>query len=74
MAAKRAEVVEALGKFIVEGIERLGGAMLITPTTFAQVLIATPDSVMLGSELDDVDLYRPVLEMYMSVIKLPGRR
>jgi AcrR family transcriptional regulator len=71
VAAKRSEVVEALGKFIVEGIDRLGGALLIPPLTFAQVLVATTDSVMLGSQLDDIDLYRPVLEMYMSVIKLP---
>jgi hypothetical protein len=71
VAAKRAEVVAAFEKFIVEGMERLGAAMLITPATFAQALIATTDSVVLGSELDDVDLYRPVLEMYMSVIKLP---
>jgi AcrR family transcriptional regulator len=73
VAAKRSEVVEALGKFIVEGIDRLGAALLIPPMTFAQVLVATTDSVMLGSQLDDVDLYRPVLEMYLSVIKLPGR-
>ena len=39
--------------------------------TFAHILIATSDSVMLGSQLDDVDLYRPILEMYVSVIKLP---
>jgi AcrR family transcriptional regulator len=73
VAAKRSEVVEALGKFIVEGIDRLGAALLIPPMTFAQVLVATTDSVMLGSQLDDVDLYRPVLEMYVSVVKLPGR-
>ncbi len=41
------------------------------PLTFAQVLIATSDSVVLGSELDDVDLYRPIVEMYVSAIKLP---
>jgi AcrR family transcriptional regulator len=73
VATKRSEVVEALEKFIVAGIDRLGAALLIPPRTFAQVLIATTDSVMLGSELDDVDLYRPILEMYVSVIKLPGR-
>jgi AcrR family transcriptional regulator len=71
VAAKRSEVVEALARFIVEGIDRLGGALLIPPLTFAHVLVATTDSVMLGSRLDDVDLYRPALEMYMSVIKLP---
>jgi AcrR family transcriptional regulator len=71
VAAKRSEVVEQLGKFIVEGIGRLGGTLLIPPLTFAQVLIATSDAVVLGSQLDDVDLYRPIVEMYMAAIKLP---
>jgi AcrR family transcriptional regulator len=71
VAAKRSEVVEALAKFIVEGIDRLGGTLLIPPLTFAQVLVATSDAVVLGSELDDVDLYRPIVEMYTSAIKLP---
>lgn len=70
VATKRSEVVEALGKFIVEGIGRLGGTLRIPPLTFAQVLIATSDAVVLGSQLDDVDLYRPIVEMYMSAIKL----
>ena len=65
------DMASLLGKFIVEGIDRLGGALLIPPLTFAQVLIATTDSVMLSSQLDDVDLYRPTLEMYVSVITLP---
>ncbi|APE15138.1 TetR/AcrR family transcriptional regulator [Mycobacterium crocinum] len=71
VAAKRSEVVEKLSEFIVKGIDRLGGTLLIPPLTFAQVLIATSDSVILGSELDDVDLYRPIVEMYTSAIKLP---
>jgi hypothetical protein len=71
VAAKRSEVVEALAEFVVEGINRLGGALLIPPLTFAHILVATTDSVMLGSQLDDIDLYRPTLEMYVSVIKLP---
>ncbi|WP_099038719.1 TetR/AcrR family transcriptional regulator [Mycobacterium neglectum] len=71
VAAKRQEVVEALAKFIVEGMDRLGGTLLIPPLTFAQVLVATSDAVVLGSELDDVDLYRPIIEMYTSAIKLP---
>ena len=71
VAVKRAEVVEALGKFIVEGIDRLGGTLTMPALTFAQVLIATSDAVVLGSELDDVDLYRPIIEMYTSAIKLP---
>jgi AcrR family transcriptional regulator len=69
VAVKRSEVVEALGKFIVEGMDRLGGTLLIPPLTFAQVLIATSDAIVLGSELDDVDLYRPIVEMYTSAIK-----
>jgi AcrR family transcriptional regulator len=71
VAARRSEVVEALGKFIVEGVDRLGGTLLIPPSAFVQILIATSDCVVLASELDDVDLYRPVVEMYVSAIKLP---
>ncbi|OAN38607.1 TetR/AcrR family transcriptional regulator [Mycolicibacterium iranicum] len=71
VAQKRAEVVDQLAKFIVEGMEQLGATLLIPPLTFAQALVATSDSVVLGSQLDDVDLYRPVVEMYTSVIKLP---
>jgi len=71
VAAKRSEVVEALAKFIVTGMDRLGGALLIPPVTFAQLLIATSDAIVLSSELDDVDLYRPIVEMYVSAIKLP---
>ena len=59
-----------MAKFIVEGLDRLGGALLIPPLTFAHVLAATSDSVVLGSQLDDVDLYRPIIDMYMSAIKL----
>jgi AcrR family transcriptional regulator len=71
VAAKRAEVVDKLATFIVEGIDRLGGTLVIPALTFAQVLVATSDSVVLGSQLDDVDLYRPIVEMYVSAIKLP---
>ena len=71
VAAKRSEVVEALAGFIVEGIDRIGGTLLIAPSTFARILVATSDSVVLASELDDVDLYRPVIEMYTSAIKFP---
>ena len=71
VAAKRSEVVEALAKFIVEGIDRLGGTLTIPPSTFAQILIATSDSVVLADQLDDENLFRPVVEMYVSAIKLP---
>ncbi|MCA2241943.1 MULTISPECIES: TetR/AcrR family transcriptional regulator [Mycobacterium] len=71
VAAKRSEAVDALAKFIVAGIDRLGGTLLIPASTFAQVLVATSDSIVLGSQLDDVDLFRPIVEMYVSVIKLP---
>jgi AcrR family transcriptional regulator len=71
VAAKRSEVVEALAKFIVTGMDRLGGSLLMPAVTFAQLLIATSDAIVLSSELDDVDLYRPIVEMYTSAIKLP---
>jgi AcrR family transcriptional regulator len=71
VATKRLEVIEALSQFVVDGIDRLGGALLISPLTFAHILIATSDSVALGSELDGVDLYRPMVEMYVSAIKMP---
>lgn len=71
VAAKRSEVVEALANFIVEGIDRLGGTLTIAPLTFAQILIATSDSVVLADQLGDEDLFRPVIEMYVSAIKLP---
>ncbi|OBI06275.1 TetR family transcriptional regulator [Mycolicibacter heraklionensis] len=71
VAAKRAEVVEQLATFIVEGVERLGGTLLIPAHTLARVLVATSDSAVLTSELDGVDLYRPVVAMYVAMIKLP---
>lgn len=71
VAAKRAEVVEQLAAFIVEGVERLGGTLLIPALNLAQVLVATSDSAVLASELDGIDLYRPVVAMYVSMIKLP---
>lgn len=71
VAAKRAEVVEQLAKFIVEGVERLGGTLLIPALTPAQVLVATSDSAVLASELDGIDLYRPAVAMYVAMIKLP---
>lgn len=72
VAAKRTEVVDALAKFIIKGIERLGGGLLIPPLTFAHILVATTNSIELVSQLDDADLYRPILDLYMSVIKLPS--
>jgi AcrR family transcriptional regulator len=71
VASKRAQVLEQLSTFIVEGLDHIGATLRIPPRTFAQVLVATSDSVVLGSELDDVDLYRPIVEMYVSAIKLP---
>lgn len=69
--AKRTEVVEQLAKFIVEGIDRLGGTLLIPPLTFAHAIIASTDAVELNSQLDDIDLYRTFVSFYLSVIKLP---
>jgi AcrR family transcriptional regulator len=72
VASKRLAAVEALAAFISSGVDRLGGTLLIPPLTFAQVLVATSDAIVLSSELDNVDLYRPIVEMYLSMISLPG--
>jgi AcrR family transcriptional regulator len=71
VAAKRSEVVEQLAKFIVEGIDQLGATLLIPPATFAHIIIATTDAVELSSHLDDVELYRAMVEMYVSAVKMP---
>ncbi|MGH3644309.1 MAG: TetR/AcrR family transcriptional regulator [Mycobacterium sp.] len=71
VAAKRQEVVEELTDFIVRGIAQLGVTLRIPATTFAHILISTSDAVILCSRLeDDVDLYRPMLELYMSALVL----
>ena len=72
VAAKRSEVVADFVKFIVGGYRATRRHPTIPASIFAQMLIATTDAVALGSELDDVDLFRPALEMYMSAIKMPG--
>jgi len=69
--ARRTEVVEELAKFIVEGIDRFGGTLLIPPLTFAHAIIASTDSVELNSQLNDIDLYRTFVGFYLSAIKLP---
>src|ERR1700709_1127221 len=51
VAAKRSEVVAAFARFIEDGMNRLGARLLMPASTFAQVLIATSDSVVLSSEL-----------------------
>ena len=71
VAAKRSEVVDQLARYIVEGIDHLGATLLIPPMTFAHIIIATTDAVELGSHLDDIDLYQPVIEMYVSAVKMP---
>ncbi|MBO2447699.1 TetR/AcrR family transcriptional regulator [Actinomadura barringtoniae] len=71
VTAKRMEAAESLARFIEDGIARFGGTLTIPALTFAHLIIATSDAVVLESRLGDVDLYRPVLEMYMSAIKRP---
>lgn len=73
VSERRHQVVESLTAFIVTGMEQLGASLLVPAETFARLLITTSDAVMLGSELDDVDLYRPALDMYLSAISLPAR-
>src|SRR6185437_13396599 len=45
VAEKRLQVAESLAKYIVQGVERLGGALVMPALTFAQLLIATTDAV-----------------------------
>ena len=71
VAAKRSEVVDQLARYIVEGIDSLGATLLIPAMTFAHIIIATTDSVELSSHLDDIDLYQPIVEMYVSAVKMP---
>jgi hypothetical protein len=71
VAAKRSEVVDQLARYIVDGIESLGATLLIPATTFAHIIIATTDAVELGSHLDEADLYQPMVEMYVSAVKMP---
>ncbi len=74
VADRRQEVAQALANFVAEGLDRIGATLSIPPLTFANVLIATTDAIELGSQLDDLDLYRPILEMYVSAIKLPAEQ
>ena len=71
VAAKRTEVVDQLAAYIVEGIDSLGATLLIPAATFAHIIIATTDAVELSSHLDDIDLYQPIVEMYVSAVKMP---
>src|ERR1700709_1296434 len=45
VAAKRSAAVEELAKFIVEGVDKLGGALLVPALTLAHVIVATTDAV-----------------------------
>src|SRR4051812_10976806 len=40
VAEKRLQVAQSLARYIVQGVDRLGGALLVPPLTFAQLLIA----------------------------------
>ena len=73
VSERRRQVVESLTEFVVTGLEALGATLAVPAETFARILITTSDAVMLGSELDDVDLYRAALDMYLSAISMPDR-
>ncbi|MFF4027749.1 TetR/AcrR family transcriptional regulator [Nocardia elegans] len=74
VADRRQQVAQALATFVAEGLDRIGATLSIPALTFANILIATTDAVELGSQLDNLDLYRPILEMYVSAIKLPAEQ
>ncbi|WP_280464080.1 TetR/AcrR family transcriptional regulator [Nocardia carnea] len=64
-------VHDELTAFIVESLGKLGATLAMPASVFAQILIATSDSIMLAAELNNTDLYRPVLELYTAVITAP---
>jgi AcrR family transcriptional regulator len=71
VAAKRSEIVDQLAKYIVAGVDNIGATLLIPAATFAHLIIATTDAIELGSHLENVDLYQPMVEMYVSAVKMP---
>ncbi|MGI5218014.1 TetR/AcrR family transcriptional regulator [Nocardia sp. CA-290969] len=71
VAPQQQQVHDELAAFIAESLGRLGATLAMPASVFAQLLIATSDSIMLAAELNDTDLYRPVLELYTAVITVP---
>ncbi|WP_416566198.1 TetR/AcrR family transcriptional regulator [Nocardia testacea] len=71
VAPQQQQVHDELTAFIVESLDKLGATLAMPAATFAQLLIATSDSIMLAAELNDTDLYRPVLALYTAVITVP---
>lgn len=63
-------MVDQRARYLVKGIDNLGATLPIPATTFA-IIIATTDAVGLGSHLDDVDLCQPIVDMYVSAVKMP---
>jgi AcrR family transcriptional regulator len=72
VAAQRLHTVESLADFITDRVEQLGGTFRIPAIILARIVMATVDGIVLGTELDGVDLYRPYLEMFMSGIGAPS--
>jgi AcrR family transcriptional regulator len=68
VAAQRLETIDSLAHFITQRVTQLGGTFRIPAQTLARLVMATSDGVTLGSYLDDVDLYRPFLEMFVAGI------
>ncbi|MBX7433410.1 TetR family transcriptional regulator [Mycobacterium sp. Y57] len=68
LAEQRRETVRSLGEFISKGVARLGARLTIPAESLARVILAVNDGVTLGSYLDEVDLYRPYLQLVASSI------
>ena len=71
MVPQQQRVHDELTAFIGESLGKLGATLAMPASVFAQILIATSDSIMLAAELNNADLYRPVLELYTAVITVP---
>ncbi|CAN5551787.1 TetR/AcrR family transcriptional regulator [soil metagenome] len=69
LAEQRDDTIDSLADYITASVEGLGGKLRVPATTLARVLMATSDGLVLGSEIDGVDLYRTFLDMFISNIE-----
>ncbi|MET0698126.1 MAG: helix-turn-helix domain-containing protein [Mycobacterium sp.] len=69
LAEQRDQTIDSLAEYITSSVEGLGGKLRVPATTLARVLMATSDGLVLGSDIDGVDLYRTFLDMFISNIE-----
>ncbi len=72
VAEMRRLLVESLADFVTSVIAGLDATLTMPASTFAQVLITTSDAIMVADEVEDVDLFRPMVDLYASAVILPS--